>query len=217
MNLSIILVFVLFLLFVTVSQSLTPRQIIPSPVTIEKVGEQKLAATIEWDGIDNNDNQTLFASLECDPLQAIEVENPFPYPVFSDRKVVFDLTVLISNVSVTCVGEMDTNADLIPDELSQLLPVKQITPKLFTVDSTGTNKYVATIKWDGTLNDDNQKLISDFDCHPKESVTIENAPQYPIFGDRKVSFDSTVQKTGNNISCSCNTDIYPVAEGLSTF
>ncbi|RIA86943.1 hypothetical protein C1645_828501 [Glomus cerebriforme] len=116
MNLSIILIFVLFLLFVTGSQSLTPRQIIPSPITIEKVGKQKLAATVKWDGIDNNDNQTLYASLECDPFQAIDVENPFLYPVFSDRKVVFDLTVLISNVVVTCDCDMDTNANLDPDE-----------------------------------------------------------------------------------------------------
>jgi hypothetical protein len=57
MNLSIILVFVLSLLFVTVSQSLTPKQIIPSPFTVEKVGENKLAATVKWDGIDNDDNR----------------------------------------------------------------------------------------------------------------------------------------------------------------
>ncbi|GBB86496.1 hypothetical protein RclHR1_12920003 [Rhizophagus clarus] len=84
--------------------------------------------------------------------------------------------------------------------VSQLLSVKQLTPKLFTVNSTGTNKYTATIKWDGTLNDDNQKLNSDFAYYPKGIVTIENTPQYPVFGDRKVSFDFTVQKTGNIIS-----------------
>jgi hypothetical protein len=42
--------------------------------------------------------------------------------------------------------------------VSQLLSVKQLTPKLFTVDSTGTNKYTATINWDGTLNDDNRMI-----------------------------------------------------------
>lgn len=45
--------------------------------------------------------------------------------------------------------------------VSQLLSVKQLTPKLFTVDSTGNNKYTATIKWDGTLNDDN-RMIKNF-------------------------------------------------------
>ena len=59
MNLSIILVFVLSLLFVTVSQSLTPRQIIPYPFTVENVGKNKLAATVKWDGIDNDDNRMI--------------------------------------------------------------------------------------------------------------------------------------------------------------
>ncbi|PKY50984.1 hypothetical protein RhiirA4_429202 [Rhizophagus irregularis] len=116
MNLSIILVFVLSLLFVTGSQSLTPRQIIPSPFTVEKVGKNKLAATVKWDGVDNNDTQILYASLLCDPIQAIDVDNAFQNPVFSGRKVTFDLTVYISSVAVTCRCDMDTNPNLDPDE-----------------------------------------------------------------------------------------------------
>ncbi|PKK65408.1 hypothetical protein RhiirC2_786190 [Rhizophagus irregularis] len=103
MNLSIILVFVLSLLFVTGSQSLTSRQIIPSPFTVEKVGKNKLAATVKWDGVDNNDT-------------SIDVDNAFQNPVFSDRKVTFDLTIYISSVAVTCKCDMDTNPNLDPDE-----------------------------------------------------------------------------------------------------
>ncbi|PKB97771.1 hypothetical protein RhiirA5_432521 [Rhizophagus irregularis] len=97
--------------------------------------------------------------------------------------------------------------------VSQLLPVKQLTPKLFTVNSTGNNKYTATINWDGTLNDDNQKLESDFACSPKGIVTVKNTPQYPVFGNRNVSFDFTIQKTGNSISCACFTEIDLAADG----
>ncbi|RGB27498.1 hypothetical protein C1646_769039 [Rhizophagus diaphanus] len=102
MNISIILVFVLSLLFVTGSQSLTPRQIIPSPFTVEKVGKNELAATVKWGGVDNNDTP-------------INVDNSFQNPAFSDRRATFDLTVYISSVAVTCRCDncdMDTNPNL---------------------------------------------------------------------------------------------------------
>ncbi|CAG8448189.1 15066_t:CDS:2 [Cetraspora pellucida] len=64
-------------------------------------------------------------------------------------------------------------------------------PKLFSVDRTGTNKYTAIIKWDGTLIDDKAETFeTDFDCIPKEIVDVANTPQHTAFGDRKVDSDS---------------------------
>lgn len=42
--------------------------------------------------------------------------------------------------------------------ISQSLPVKQITPSLFTVDDAGDNKLTVTVPWDGTGNDDNRNI-----------------------------------------------------------
>ena len=39
---------------------------------------------------------------------------------------------------------------------SQSLPVKQLTPLLFTVESAGENKLTVTTQWDGTENKDNR-------------------------------------------------------------
>ncbi|CAB4478471.1 hypothetical protein RhiirA5_420644 [Rhizophagus irregularis] len=85
--------------------------------------------------------------------------------------------------------------------ISQSLPVKQITPSLFTVDDAGDNKLTVTVPWDGTGNDDNQNLVSRLSCFPPEAITVANSPQNHVFSDRKASFELTVLKKDTIVTC----------------
>ncbi|GES99080.1 hypothetical protein GLOIN_2v1768027 [Rhizophagus clarus] len=115
MNFNTTLIFVLSLLFVTISRSLPVQQITPLLFTVEDAGNNKLNAVISWDGTGNDDNQNLVSRLSCFPTDAVTVENSPQNHVFSDRKATFELTVLKTGTVVTCVSatKLDTTAPIV--------------------------------------------------------------------------------------------------------
>ncbi|CAG8525183.1 2343_t:CDS:2 [Acaulospora morrowiae] len=80
------------------------------------------------------------------------------------------------------------------------LSVKQILSYPVTIRNAGANKLSIKVRWYGFGLKENEKVEARLRCF-SSAVTVTNAPQPHVFGDRNATFEVIVNKKNVLVDC----------------